>query len=430
MSLRVGISVGGYRAEGGGGWVFMEALLDALKTYPTEHQFMVLDKSTDDVGDDSNRGVLSYLPAPRYALHRTKNQIAAEIRKAVPERLRRGINYFRAPNRDRLPLRDAIKTVRPDIFWFMHAPGFPLDVPYIATVWDLEHRKQPYLPEASYTGFAWPDREQAYRAVLPRASFIIAGTETGKREVMQFYGVDEPRVKVIPMPAPPVTSEGPRTRDGTIAKKFGIPGNFILYPAQFFPHKNHYNLIRALDALRSDHGIHINLVLTGTDRGNRHYVHDVIDELRLTDQVFDLGFIPREDLRALYQSAVALVFVSLMGPDNIPPLEAFAWGCPAIVGEIPGAKDQLGDAALLCRPTDPADIARKIKELLIDDSRRRELISAGKRVAAKNTPTAYIAKVVEILDEFEPICRCWASNYRREQWTPERNLRWGSPTFS
>ena len=401
----------------------MDLLLEAVATYPTNHQFMVLDKAASQERPAGKHGPLGYLPAPS-ALRRAKNQIVASGRKVVPAGLRRGIDFFRAPHRDQLPLKAAIKAAKPDIFWFMHAPGFPLDVPYIATVWDLEHRKQPYLPEASYTGFTWTAREQAYRAVLPRASFVITGTEAGKQEIVRFYGVDEPRVRVIPLPAPPAQSEKVSSRDTTVLQKFGIKGDFILYPAQFFPHKNHYNLVRALDVLRKVHGIRINLVLTGTDRGNRRYVHEVIDEFGLSEQIFDLGFVPRDDLRALYQNAVALVFVSLMGPDNVPPLEAFVWGCPAIVGNIPGAKDQLGDAALLCRPTDPADIAAKIKELIDNDSCRRRLIAAGAALAAKRTPEAYIAKITEILDEFEPIRRVWGSDYEREKWTPQRNIRW------
>ena len=423
MPLKVGISVGGYRAEGGGGWVFMDLLLKALATYPTNHQFIVLDNAASREQRDGKHGSLRYSPALN-PLRRAKIQILAGGRKVIPASLRRGIDFFRATNRDRLPLKAAIKAAKPDIFWFMHAPGFPLDVPYIATVWDLEHRKQPYLPEASYTGFTWNAREQAYRAVLPRASFVVTGTETGKQEIVRFYGVDEPRVRVIPMPAPPAQGEKTPSRDAAVLRKFGLAGDFILYPAQFFPHKNHYNLLRALDILRREHGIRINLVLTGTDRGNRHYVHEAIDQLGLSELVFDLGFIPRDDLRALYQNALALVFVSLMGPDNVPPLEAFVWGCPAIVGNIPGAKDQLGDAALLCRPTDPTDIAAKIKELITNDARRHQLFAAGAAVAAKRTPEAYIEKIIEILDEFEPICRAWPPDYERETWTPQHNIPW------
>jgi hypothetical protein len=56
----------------------------------------------------------------------------------------------------------------------------PLSVPYIASVWDLEHRKQPYFPEVSTTGWTWSARENVYNALLPRASMVITGTQAGK----------------------------------------------------------------------------------------------------------------------------------------------------------------------------------------------------------------------------------------------------------
>jgi hypothetical protein len=68
------------------------------------------------------------------------------------------------------------------------------------TVWDLEHRKQPYFPEVSVTGWTWEEREQIYRAVLPRASFIITGTQVGRDEIVHYYGVNPNNVRVVPFP--------------------------------------------------------------------------------------------------------------------------------------------------------------------------------------------------------------------------------------
>ena len=97
-------------------------------------------------------------------------------------------------------LQDAIDRYKLDIVWFMAVSAVPLRVPFIATVWDLEHRKQPYFPEVSVTGWTWEEREQTYRAVLPRASFIITGTQVGKEEITHYYGVNPSNVKVVPFP--------------------------------------------------------------------------------------------------------------------------------------------------------------------------------------------------------------------------------------
>jgi len=218
--------------------------------------------------------------------------------------------------------------------------GYPtLPLPYISTVWDLEHRKQPYFPEVSVSGWTWSEREKYYAEVLPRASFVITGTQAGRDEIVHFYNVSPANVRVIPLPAS-AQPLMPSTLDGrTLRDKLRLNGDFLLYPAQFWPHKNHINLLLALDILRKRHGLRLNLVFTGSDKGNREYVSAHVREWGLSDQIFDLGFVSRDELSALYANALALVFPSFFGPDNLPPLEAFSLNCPVVASRIPGAEE-------------------------------------------------------------------------------------------
>src|SRR5262249_32513579 len=70
-------------------------------------------------------------------------------------------------------LESLVRNERIDVVWFMTPLSEPLPIPYFATVWDLEHRKQPYFPEVSTTGWTWDARESAFGALLPRASMVI-----------------------------------------------------------------------------------------------------------------------------------------------------------------------------------------------------------------------------------------------------------------
>jgi len=288
----------------------------------------------------------------------------------------------------------------------------PLPIPFIATVWDLEHRKQPYFPEVSVTGWTWAQREQTYRAVLPRASFIVTGTQVGKNEIVHYYGVNPDNVKVVPFPVARKELREASLDVRVLREKYRIKGDFLLYPAQFWPHKNHVNLLRALDVLRQRDGLKLNLVLTGSDKGNQHYVRDKVREWELSDQVFDLGFVSREELNALYRGALALIFPSFFGPDNIPPLEAFALGCPVLASCIAGAEEQLRSAALLFNPTDPADIADKVLAVRSDPALRKQLAEEGAEIAQLRSPERYIAQIDEILNDFAAIRQCWGHNYQ------------------
>ena len=75
-----------------------------------------------------------------------------------------------------------------EVVWFLGQSGGKISAPYITSVWDLAHRSQPYFPEVSITGWDWEGREQTFRSVLPRASFILTGTHAGKSEIVHYYG--------------------------------------------------------------------------------------------------------------------------------------------------------------------------------------------------------------------------------------------------
>jgi glycosyltransferase involved in cell wall biosynthesis len=110
---------------------------------------------------------------------------------------------------------------------------------------------------------------------------------------------------------------------------------------------------------------------------------------------------------------MALVFPSYFGPDNFPPLEAFALGAPVIAAKVPGAEEQLAEGALLFDPSNPIDIAAKIEAAFRKPGLRAEMISKGAKIANERTPQNYITTLCSFLDRFEAIRRCWGDMYRQ-----------------
>ena len=296
---------------------------------------------------------------------------------------------------------------RLDLLWSLGLYAHEaLDVPFIATVLDLQHRIQPWFPEVS-RGRVWQSRENYYQDYLRRATFVITGTEEGRREIERFYGLAPDRIRVLPLATPRFALEGERADSGTRLAALGLQPGYLFYPAQFWSHKNHVNLLHALRLLHDKHGLLYQLVLTGSDQGNQKYIRRVAAELRLDKYVRFIGFVSQEDLVAIYLGAEALVFVTFFGPDNLPPLEAFALGCPVVASNVAGANEQLGDAALLVRPESPDEIANAVVRLRQDKSTRELLRERGKQRACSWTGADYIRGVFSMLDEFESIRRCW-----------------------
>ena len=73
--------------------------------------------------------------------------------------------------------------------------------PYILTVWDLGHKKHTYFPEVSY-GNQFYIREDYYKDAVQKAAYTVIGTETGKKQLCNYYNMDEHRIKINPMPTP------------------------------------------------------------------------------------------------------------------------------------------------------------------------------------------------------------------------------------
>jgi glycosyltransferase involved in cell wall biosynthesis len=283
-----------------------------------------------------------------------------------------------------------------------------LELPYITIVWDLQHRLQPYFPEVSVEG-RWDYREREFSSILRRAACIITGTRVGQEELERFYGIPRQRTAILPHPTPFSALERTPRNPGRVREKFGLSRDYLLYPAQFWPHKNHVGLLRALIPLQEEARLRPDVVFAGSDQGNLDYVRQVACDLGLIDRVHFLGFVSREDLLDLYSGALALVYVTYFGPENLPPLEAFALGCPVIASRVAGAEEQLGTAALLVDPGDCKDIATAIHNLLENPSLRTELIGRGRKRAEEFTADHFVQRVVSLLDRYEAIRRCWAA---------------------
>jgi glycosyltransferase involved in cell wall biosynthesis len=237
-----------------------------------------------------------------------------------------------------------------DLIWSTEPLGFPFDIPYVTTVWDLEHRNKPFFPEVSQNG-EWVQRESRYSKVLGRATFIVTGTIVGKQEIVSSYCINPERVIVAPFPMHSGLKSVSSERDS----------NLIFYPAQFWSHKNHVNLIEAF-RLSSMNEPELKLVLVGSDRGRMAEIRRLVNDLGLNSSVEFLGTITKLELEKLYQTASLMIFPSFFGPDNLPPLEAISFGCPVAASDHAGSREQYKGGIPLFDPTDVSEISQAISD--------------------------------------------------------------------
>jgi glycosyltransferase involved in cell wall biosynthesis len=247
----------------------------------------------------------------------------------------------------------------------------------IVAIHDLMYRYESHFEE--YQGQECAKRDVHYSSICKYADLILVDSLIGKKHVLESYPVEDQKVQILPFAPPFYLLEANLIN---IRIKYSLPEKFIFYPAQFWAHKNHINLLRAVKHLK-DSGEEINLVLVGAKKNNYFATMKKIDQLGLSENVFVLGYVSNEEMYSLYKSAVAMVFVSLIGPTNIPPMEALVTGCPLVCSSVYAMPDQVGDAALLVDPTDPFDMAEKIKLVWNDADIRNRLVTSGLQQANK-----------------------------------------------
>jgi glycosyltransferase involved in cell wall biosynthesis len=370
----------------GGGFTFQESLAAALERArgETRHEFVIY--APGDLGPSSVR----LQSSPRTLAARRLVRLTREVQEhALGVRPLSGRTWFeRSLDRERI-----------DLVWF----GTPRAEdcggrPFVFTIWDLEHLEQPWFPEVSADG-EWELRQLFYSRYVPRATRIIVPNAAGREQLLRHFHVGPERVLVLPHPTPEFARRAAASPEHGGAPT--VPAPYLLYPAQFWSHKNHATLLRMLTHLPE-----YTLVLAGSDKGYLDHVRGIARDLGVLERVRFLGFVETAELITLYRGAHAVVYLSFFGPENLPPLEAFALGCPVVQADVPGARDQLGDAALLVSPTDApaaADAVRRFE----DPALRARLIEAGRERAAAYSADAYVRGVLDFLDEFEPIRSCW-----------------------
>ncbi|MFM7518962.1 MAG: glycosyltransferase family 4 protein [Planctomycetota bacterium] len=407
--MKVGIDIGSSVTDpkSGGQFTLTAEIVGAFRRLvvgrASRHEYLLLHSGPGRVIDQAVEYVaLDDVLSARRGVARFVGRV---VRKASAGR----IGWFRDPTRCER-IEKVVRDRAVDLVWSI-SPTAAIKAPFVSTVWDLDHRTTPFFPEVSVTGFTWEAREALYSESLPRSAYVITGTETGKRAIGWFYGIHCDRIKVIPFPTPSFALTGEVAADDAVFDRLSLrpEAPYIFYPAQFWPHKNHVNLVRALKAM-GDRGLGTHrVVFCGSDKGNLGYVKRFVETAGLADRVCFAGFVTIGELIALYRRSRALVFPSYMGFDNLPPLEAMGLGCPCIVSDIPGHHDQFGEAALYFAPNDPAAIAARVVDVESDTQLRDRLVERGRIRAAAWRADDYVAAIDECVDEFANYRINWPS---------------------
>ena len=237
----------------------------------------------------------------------------------------------------------------------------------LVSVWDLT--------AVRYPEFSTPTSRR-YPALVRRAidhgAWVHTGAASVAAEIIDHFGVDPDRIRVIPPGVEPVTASVPPTPAVSSAP-------YLLGLGTSEPRKDFPGLVAAFDELA---GVHADLQLriAGPRGWGDEQLEAAIAGAAHRDRVRRLGWV--EDAGPLLAGAAVFVYPSRYEGFGFPPLEAMAHGVPVVATAAGSLPEVLADAALLVPVGDPLALAAAIERVLTDQTLRADLIEAGRRRVA------------------------------------------------
>jgi glycosyltransferase involved in cell wall biosynthesis len=349
--LRIGINAL-YMIPGGVGGteIYLRSLIAAFASLDSPHQFFVyINAETEPVFT---------APSSRFKM------IATAVR-AVNRPWRLAYEQLLLPGKLR---RDGIDVLL--------NPGFTTPVkspcPTVTVFHDLQHKRHPEY-------FRWFDLPfwQAFLYVAARKStLILAVSEVTRQDVIAHYRLDPSRVRVVHHG---VDTEffGIRERTATQPRE-----RYILTVSTLHPHKNFDRLLKAYaDFAATRPGI--KLVIAGLRGFDSTRITELISELKLDERVRCTGWIPREELYALFGAAHAFIYPTTFEGFGMTLLEGMAAGLPVACSNIEPLRTLAGNAVLRFDPHNVNEIKSALIRITEDEDLRQCLQQAGPQRAAE-----------------------------------------------
>jgi alpha-1,3-rhamnosyl/mannosyltransferase len=357
--MRIGLNLLGLRAGGiGGGSIYLEEMVRRL------------------VADDQHEVTLFIASDPPSEIQELSRDVkVVQIGKGEYSERRRMLLELSALGRE-VGRQDL------DILHTFGGYGVPIRgnrTKQIVTSYDLQDR---HFPEY-FTRSRQLKRRLAFAFGDRYVTRYLAISEFTKRDLVTLAGIQSSRIDVTPLGVelPDVAS----LRESavlTTASWYGSP--YIIYPATYFPHKNHLTLLDSMVIIRNEGVQPPTLVLTGMGTDDQKLRSEIISR-GLAETVHTLGWLSRHDLYLAMARATLLVFPSRFEGFGLPLIEAMRLGVPAVGADAGSIPEVLGTAGVLFDPSSASQLAELIMRLMTNEHERNALSVRGLERSASFT---------------------------------------------
>jgi glycosyltransferase involved in cell wall biosynthesis len=232
----------------------------------------------------------------------------------------------------------------------------------LSWLWDFQHT---HLPEM-FSKEERSNRDSNFMQSAKSATRIIVLSEAVKKDFQDFAPLHASKARVLsPISRiPEITYE---SDPGTIVRLYHLPDKFVYLPNQFWKHKNHELVFRAVKNLK-EKGIKVTVVCTGYPGDYRHSGYfaslwQKVSEWDLRRQIIYLGLIPYAHVLSLIRQSVCVINPSRFEGWGMTVDEARSVGKRALVSDIPAHREQNSPGAIYFSPEDCQDLEAKLAQI-------------------------------------------------------------------
>lgn len=214
-----------------------------------------------------------------------------------------------------------------------------------------------------------------YQYVCRRAEFFLAISQFTKMEMQRILRVPEEKIYVVPCAAADYYRPVRETVQlHHVQKKYKLPEHFLLFVGNQNPRKNMKRMMQAFDAIAKRIPHH--LVIAG-EQGWKFRSEDILRTLQNPQKIHFIGYVPDEDMPALYSLAAVFLFPSLYEGFGIPILEAQQCEVPVLASRGSAMMEVGGRGAIYIDPYRVDSIKEGILQLIEHPEYARELTRKG-----------------------------------------------------
>ncbi|HVB91671.1 MAG TPA: glycosyltransferase family 1 protein [Acidimicrobiales bacterium] len=215
------------------------------------------------------------------------------------------------------------------------------------------------------------------RRALRRGAWVHTDSAFVAGEVMEAFGVDPDRVRVVSPGVPDLPTLDPAEAHRLVHQVLPLlTARYVLAVGTAEPRKDLPGLVRAFDEVADLHG-DVALVLAGPPGWGEDALETAVGRARARERIVRTGWVDSREMAALYSQATVLAFPSLYEGFGFPPLQAMKAGIPVVATRAGSLPEVLGDGALLVEVGDHEALAGALTRTLEDDALRRQLTLAG-----------------------------------------------------